>query len=104
QDDVEVLLDERGITEFAQANHPGRDHGIENFPHRQIEAAPQQAQIKIHSLEDNLLFREQRAERLEIDSGQRIDQNIFAIEGELNEAQLFEIAVQTVGLGVDRDA
>src|SRR4029078_7605586 len=51
-----------------------------------------------------LLFREQRAERLEIDSGQRIDQNIFAIEGELNEAQLFEIAVQTVGLGVDRDA
>jgi len=104
QDDVEVLLDERGITELAQANHPGRDHGVENFPHRQIKAASQQAQIKIHSLENNLLVCEQRAERLEIDSGERIDQNIFAVEGELNEAELFEIAVQTVGLGVDRDA
>ena len=29
---------------------------------------------------------------------------IFAVEGQLDETKLFEIAVQTVGLGIDGDA
>ncbi len=58
----------------------------------------------IHSLQDNLPLRQRGAERLEIERRQWIDQDILAVEGELDEAQLLEIAVQTVGFRIDRDA
>ena len=101
--DVEILLHESGETEFLQAEHAGRDHGVENFAHRKIEGAPEQAQIEIHSLQNDLALGQRGAERLEIELGEGIDQDILAIESELDQAQLLEIAVQTVGLGIDRD-
>ncbi|MEO7724581.1 MAG: hypothetical protein ABIU29_07825, partial [Chthoniobacterales bacterium] len=92
-----------GEAEFLQAKHARSDHGIENLSHRQIEGAPEQTQIEVHSLQDNFAFSQRGAERLEIELGEGIDQDILPVESKLDEAQLLEVAVQTVGFGVDRD-
>ena len=102
--DSEILLHQRREAELAQTEQPRRDHGVENFARLEPERAPEKAQIEVHSLQDNFLLREHRAERLEIDARERIDQEILLRKGELNEAKLLEVAVQTVRLGVDRDA
>jgi len=54
-------------------------------------------------LEHNLFRRERVRERPELQIGQRIDQIIVAGNADLDQAKLFEIAMQTVRLRVDRD-
>ena len=44
-----------------------------------------------------------RPSRLQGKSRERIDQQIVAGHADLDEAQLLEIAVQAIGLGIDRD-
>ncbi len=102
--DAEVLLDQRREAEFRQPQHARGDHRVENFADIKIERASEQAQIEIHPLQHDLLLGERGAKRLQIDRRERIDQVILAVERELNEAELFKIAVQAVGLGIDRDA
>jgi hypothetical protein len=96
-------LDEGGVAKLAQPDHPGGDHGIEDFAHREMKIAPEQAEIEVHSLEDDFFFRQNVAEGLEIDRGQGIDQQVFLIESELDEAKLFKVAMEAVRLGIDRD-
>ena len=102
--DVKILLDQRREAELLQSEHPRRDDRVEDLTDGKIIGATKQAQIEIHALEHNFPLGQRAAERLQIDRGQRIDQMILAVEGQLDEAKLFEIAVQTVGLGIDRDA
>ena len=97
-------MHQRREAEFTQAQHASSDHRVENFAHRKIERTPEQTQIEIHSLQHNFALGERSAERLQIERCERIDQHVLAIEGQLDETQLFEIAVQTVGLGIDGDA
>ena len=104
QSDIEILLHQRREAEFTQAQHARRDHRVENFADRKIERTPEQAQIEIHSLQHDFPLGERSAERLQIERCERIDQHVLAVEGQLDETQLFEITVQTVGLGIDGDA
>ena len=55
-------------------------------------------------MEDQFLAVEGGEERLERKAGERIDEQIVARDADLDEAELFEIAVQAVRLGIDRDA
>ncbi len=69
-----------------------------------IHASAQQAQIEIGALQNDLLLRQRLGERGQVETRQRIDQVIVAAKTKLHETKLFVITVQTVGLGIDRDA
>jgi hypothetical protein len=49
-------------------------------------------------------LRQRVGQRREINVRQRINQAIVPRNADLDEAKFFEIAVKTVGLGIDRDA
>ncbi len=102
--DVEILLNERGETELLQAQHPRRDHRVEDIADGQVVGATEQPQIEIHSLEHNFPLGQRTAQGLQINRRQRINEMILTIKGQLNQTKLFKIAMQAVGLGIDRDA
>ena len=70
---VEIFLDQGGEAEFLQAEHSRRDDGVEDFAGRQVVGAAEQAQFKIHSLEDDFPARPARCKGLQIDPRQRIN-------------------------------
>ncbi len=99
----EKFFDQRGEAEFANAEQPRGDHGVENSGREKIHGAGKGAD-RNRRLAGRFPYPVSAAQRRQIEAGQRIDQVIVTAETELDEAKLFEITVQTVGLGIDRDA
>jgi hypothetical protein len=54
-------------------------------------------------VKDEELRPERLEERLKIETGERIDQQIALIEGYLDETKFLEVAMQTVGLRIHGD-
>jgi hypothetical protein len=104
QNSPEEFLDQSGETELPNAEEPRRDHRIEDSGRDKIHASAQEAQIEIGALQDDFLVRQRTGQRRQVETGQRIDQVIVPAKTELHETKLFVIAVQTIGLGIDRDA
>ncbi len=92
----------------------------------EIQAAPQHAQIVVGAMQHNLSGFERFAQRLQIETGQRIDDEIVATapkafgvdrgrarlqrcttggrHADLKQAKFFVVRMQTVGFCIERDA
>ena len=100
----EVALDERGEAEFRNAAEARGDHGVEDaFRCRKADAA-EQAQIVVGAVNNELLAVEGREKGIERKAGERIDQQVVSGNADLDEAELLEVAVEAVRLGIDGDA
>ena len=55
-------------------------------------------------MQNNFLLLQKRAQRRQIDIGQRIDQQILARNADLKQAKFFPITMQTVRFRIDRHA
>ena len=101
---AEVALEQRGEAELRDAAQARRDHRVEDAPGGHKAAATEQPQIVVHSVNDEFLPREGGEERLQRIPGERVDQQIVARHADLDEAELLEVAVEAVRLGIDGDA
>ena len=104
QSHTKKFLDQRRQAKRPNPEQPRRDDRVENSCRDKTEATAKQAQIEVRALKHDLLARELFRKRREIDFRQRIDQIIVTGNADLDQAKLFEIAVQAVRFGVDCDA
>jgi len=102
--EAEVAQKGGGQAEFHYAAEAGGDHGIEEGAGAIVAAAAQEAQIVIGAVEDELFAFPSREERGEGVAGQRIDEEILAGDADLNEAELLEVRMEAIRLGIDGDA
>src|SRR4029077_549101 len=91
---------QRGQTEFPIAAKPRGDHGVENIGGREPASALQHPQIVIRAVQNELSGGESLVERLGGKPDQRVDQDIFLRGADLEEAELLEITVKAVRLGI----
>ena len=70
----------------------------------EIDTPAQKAQIEIGALQHNFLVRQRVASGARSKPASGSIKIIVAAKTELQQTKLFEITVQTVGLGIDRDA
>ena len=101
--DAKELLHQRRQTELGDPDQTRGNNRVENFFCDKTAAAPQKTKIEIHSLQDDFLFCEHAAKRLQIERRKRVDEKIAIVETELDQAEFFEIAMQAIGLGIDCD-
>ena len=64
----------------------------------------QHAQIVVRTMENQPLPREHLVERLERESGKRIDQQVLVLGANLDKAQFFEIAMKAIRFSVQSDS
>lgn len=101
--DPEVALYQRSQAELAQTEKARRNHRVENALRDEVQTAPEQPQIEISAVQNDLFFGEGGAERRKIDIGEWIDNDVAVRQTDLKQAKLFTIGMETVGFGVDRD-
>src|ERR1700682_4120475 len=75
--DAEEALNQRGQTEFANAEQARRDYRVENLARREVQTAAKQPQIIICAVQNNFLLRKYRAQRRKIQLRQWIN-NVIA--------------------------
>ena len=76
QFDAEILLYEGGERELRVPSEAGADHGIENRVGLREARAAHETQVVIGAVENKDLGSEKLEERLEIEAGQGIDQDV----------------------------
>ena len=101
--DAEVLLHQGREREFRVAGQPRRDHRVEHGAGLGEPGPAHEPQVVIRAVEDQELAGEHLEKRPEIEARQRIDQDVPLIEGNLDEAELLEVAMEAVGLRIHRD-
>ena len=97
------LFGERTQAELNFADQPRGEHCVENRRGHEFVVLEQQPQIVVRAVHDDLVSVQRLEQRVEIDFRQRINQSVAVSRADLNQADLFRIGVQTVGLGVERD-
>ncbi len=104
QFDSEKTQYERREAKLAYAQKSRCNHRVENARRYETERSSHQSQIEIRPLQHDFFFGERSGERRQINSGECIDQKIFAAKTELEQTELFKIGMQAVGFRVDRNA
>ena len=87
---------------MAFAQKPRRQHGVENGARDKFVMLAQQPQIVIRAVHDEIVLVECGEEQIEVHGRERINQPVTGHCADLNQANLFGIGVQAVGLGVER--
>ena len=84
----------------------GSRHRVEDGPHIEIKVALETDEVVFGGVEDLLDggIGQDGAERTDIGDGQRIDEQVFAWRGQLDEAGGSAIGVHAVGFGIAGDA
>ena len=73
---AEIAFHQRTQAEFANAQETRGNRGVEDFVCDKIQAPPQHAQIVVCAMQHNFFRLERPAQWLQIDTGQRIDDEI----------------------------
>ena len=74
--DTEEALNQRTQTEFADSKQPRRNDCVEDFARREIQAAPEHAQIVIGGVQNNFSGFQRVAQRFQIEIAQWINNEI----------------------------
>ena len=74
--DTEEALHQRTQTEFADSKQPRRNDCVEDFARREIQAAPEHAQIVIGGVQNNFSRFQRVAQRFQIEIAQWINNEI----------------------------
>jgi hypothetical protein len=85
------------------AGEAGGDHGIEDGTRLRKAGAAHEAEIVIGAVEDEELAGEDLKEGLEIEAGERVDEDVALIERNLDETEFLEIAMEAVGFCIHCD-
>ena len=103
--DCEAAFEQRRQTYLLDAEQLRRDHGVENVTAR-AEAcrSPQYAQIVVAGVKNQRLGSQSFEKAAQTQTCQRIDQVVRASDRELDQTNLFEIVVQTIGFGIHGDS
>ena len=101
QRDSQIIANQRGQREFPAANEARGEHGIENSRGHEAWPAMEQAKIVIGGVKNQFASQQSLPQRGEIQSSERIDELMGAVEADLHEAELFRIRVETVRLGIN---
>ena len=104
EDNPEVAVQQGRQAELETADEPRRDHGVEHAAGLDHADAAQEPQVVVEPLDDEFMPGEFLKQRLQGKPGQRVDEHIESRHADLDQTQLFEIAMEAVGLGVERDA
>lgn len=83
--------------------HAAGEHGVEHGARTEAVGALEQAQIVVGPVQDQVVPVKNLEQRLQVETGQRIDENVFAREADLDQAEFLRIGVEAVGLRVDGD-
>ncbi len=101
--DIKESLDEGGQPDLFDAEQLRRDRGVEDFTARsEAHRGAHHAQVVVTAVHDQRLLGQGFEETGQVQFGKRVDEEVLATEGELDQTDLFEIVVQTVGLGIHR--
>src|SRR6267378_3171320 len=74
--DIEEALHKCTQAEFASSKQPHSDHCVEDSARREIQAAPEHPQIVISCVQNNFSRFQRLAQRLQIETTQRINNKI----------------------------
>ncbi len=98
---AEKFFHEIAQAELRFAQQPCGEHGVENGQRREFMMLPQQPQIVVGGMKNHLVRVERGEERIKVDWRERVHQFVAGDGADLDEADLFGIRVEAVGLGVE---
>ncbi len=103
-----MALAQRGQPDGGVAEQLGADHGVEQVREAEAAVALEHEDVVLGGVEDlaDLRGGEHRPERREIRRalhGQRVDQEGPVLGADLHQADLVEVVIEAVGLGIDGD-
>ena len=101
----EVPLQQRREAERLVAEELRADGGVDQVRDDEPEVAVEDAEVVVAAVQHlrDRRIAEELAERVEANAAERIDDEVLSPRRHLNEADLVEVRVQRIGLGIDRD-
>src|SRR5258706_516118 len=102
---AEVAIEQRRQAEGLVAEQLRADHRVDQIGDRVSEVAVEDAQVVVRPVQDlgDAAVRQNLSELRQIEFAQRIDDQVLAREGHLDEADFVEVRMQRIGLGVEGD-
>ena len=99
--DVEVLGDEVGEAELGLPQETAGEHGVENRAGNKIVVFAEKPEVVIRAVHDEFVGAEGSEERGEIEVRERVDEFIAVGSGDLDEANLLRVGVETVSFSIE---
>ena len=99
----QVGFNQTAEAELPHTKQPRRQHGIENGARDEFVMFLQQTQVVVGAVHDELVARQGLEQRVQGETGQRINEPIPGTGADLNQTNLFRVGVQTVRLGIHSD-
>ena len=97
------LLDQGGKPDLLDAQQLGRDHGVEHLTARpEVLPGAHQAQVVVGAVQDQPLVPQDLDQTRHLQLGERVHDEVPASDRELDQADLLEVVVQAVRLGIQR--
>jgi hypothetical protein len=100
---LELLLDQRGEPHPRPAEDLTGEHGVEEALRPKAAQVMQQPQVEIAAVHHEMLRREPRPERLQVDRRQHIQQKHLLADQELHQAQPHPVVEHVVRLRIEGD-
>src|SRR5439155_23612473 len=94
----EVALQQRGQSDRLVSQKLRANHRVDQVGRDELEIAIEDAQIVIGAMQHfrDALIRENGSKRRKIEIAQRIDDQVFPGDGDLNQAHLIEIRMERI--------
>ena len=102
QFDAEVFLDQVAEPKLPQAKQARGQHGIEDGAGHELVVLAQEPQVVVRAVHDQFVAGQGIKQRVEVKTGQRINEPVTGEGADLDQADLFRVGMQAVCLGVHR--
>ncbi len=101
--DAKKVLDQMAQAKLPQAEQSRGEHCVENRAGDEFVMLAQEAQIVIRAVHDEGVGGEGIEQGIEVDSGEGVNQVVTSHSADLDEADLFRVGMQAVGLRIHGD-
>jgi len=98
-----VLLEQRAEADARTVEQLGREHGVEKAARAEAAEVVQEAQVEIAPVHEEVFVREAGPEAVELEGRERVDEEDFVADEELQEADPRAVVIHVVRLCIEGD-
>ena len=101
EEDAEVFFEEGGEADALAVEQLGGEHGVEQAFRAEAAEVVQEADVKVAAVHQEVFCGEAFPERGEVEGCEDVDEEYFASDKKLEEADAGSVVVEVVGLGIE---
>jgi hypothetical protein len=103
QSDAEIFGNEISEAKFPATEQPAGEHGVEDGCRHKAARFPQEPQVVIGAVQNQLVIMKDIESWLQLDWRERIEEFVLAFDADLNQAKFLWIGMEAVRLRIERN-